>query len=374
MSALLNKPSVANFSNATRPFELGIYSFVELVPHPTTGGKISPVERMRNLLETIELADQVGLDVFAIGEHHRTEYLASSPLVILGAAAERTKSIRLSTAVTVLSSDDPVRVFQNFSTLDLLSNGRAEIMAGRGSFIESFPLFGYDLRDYEKLFTEKLELLMKLRETEKITWAGKFRAPLDNLGIYPRPVQEKIPIWVAVGGTPESAIRAATLGLPMALAIIGGMPERFAPFFELYRQAAKQAGYDPTQMPLSINSHGFIADDSQQAAEEYYPTATVIMNKIGRERGWAPATRQQLEASRTLRGSDFVGSPPEIIEKILFQHEIFGHQRLLLYLGFNTIEHKKMMHAIELFGTAVAPVVRKEIAQRLATPAPSKTL
>ena len=374
MSALLNKPAVENFSNATRPFELGLYSFVELVPHPATGARISPVERMRNLLETIELADQVGLDVFAIGEHHRTEYLASAPLVVLGAAAERTKSIRLSTAVTVLSSDDPVRVFQNFSTLDLLSNGRAEIMAGRGSFIESFPLFGYDLRDYEKLFTEKLELLIKLREAEKITWAGKFRAPLDNLGIYPRPVQEKIPIWVAVGGTPESAIRAATLGLPMALAIIGGMPERFAPFFELYRQAAKQAGYDPAQMPLSINSHGFIADDSQQAAEEYYPTATVIMNKIGRERGWAPATRQQLEASRTLRGSDFVGSPPEIIEKILFQHEIFGHQRLLLYLGFNTIEHKKMMHAIELFGTAVAPVVRKEIAQRLATPAPSKTL
>ena len=374
MSELLNKPSVANFSNATRPFELGIYSFVELVPHPITGVKISPAERMRNLLETIELADQVGLDVFAIGEHHRTEYLASSPLVILGAAAERTKSIRLSTAVTVLSSDDPVRVFQNFSTLDLLSNGRAEIMAGRGSFIESFPLFGYDLHDYEKLFTEKLELLMKLRETEKITWAGKFRAPLDNLGIYPRPVQEKIPIWVAVGGTPESAIRAATLGLPMALAIIGGMPERFAPFFELYRQAAKQAGHNPTQMPLSINSHGFIADDSQQAAAEYYPTATVIMNKIGRERGWAPATRQQLEASRTLRGSDFVGSPSEIIEKILFQHEIFGHQRLLLYLGFNTIEHKKMMRAIELFGTAVAPVVRKEIAQRLVTPTQSKTL
>lgn len=374
MSALLNKPSVANFSNATRPFELGIYSFVELVPHPTTGGKISPVERLRNLLETIELADQVGLEVFAIGEHHRTEYLASAPLVILGAAAERTKSIRLSTAVTVLSSDDPVRVFQNFSTLDLLSNGRAEIMAGRGSFIESFPLFGYDLHDYEKLFTEKLELLMKLRETEKITWAGKFRAPLDNLSIYPRPVQEKIPIWVAVGGTPESAIRAATLGLPMALAIIGGMPERFAPFFELYRHAAQQAGYDPAQMPLSINSHGFIADDSQQAAAEYYPTATMIMNKIGRERGWAPATPQQLEASRTLRGADFVGSPLEIIEKILFQHEIFGHQRLLLYLGFNTIEHKKMMRAIELFGTAVAPVVRKEIALRLATPAPAKML
>lgn len=364
MNEKRNSQPAANLPNSARPFELGIYSFVELLADPATGAKISPVERMQNLLETIELADQTGLDVFAIGEHHRTEYLASSPLVILGAAAARTKSIRLSTAVTVLSSDDPVRVFQSFATLDLLSNGRAEIMAGRGSFIESFPLFGYDLHDYDKLFVEKLELLMKLREAEKITWAGKFRAPLENLGVYPRPVQEQIPIWIAVGGTPESVVRAATLGLPMALAIIGGMPERFAPFFDLYRRTAKQAGHDPAQIPLSINSHGFIAEDSQQAVNDYYPTATMIMNKIGRERGWAPATRQQLEAARTLRGSDFVGSPAEIIEKILFQHEIFGHQRLLLYLGYNTIPHKKMMRAIELFGTEIAPVVRKEIARR----------
>jgi len=368
MNELVNKQTVSNSSNQARPFELGIYSFVELVPHPTTGAKISPVERMRNLLETIELADQVGLEVFAIGEHHRTEYLASSPLVILGAAAARTKTIRLSTAVTVLGSDDPVRVFQSFATLDLLSNGRAEIMAGRGSFIESFPLFGYDLRDYDALFDEKLRLLMKLRESEKITWSGKFRPALDNLGVYPRPAQEQLPIWIAVGGTPESVVRAATLGLPMALAIIGGMPERFAPLFDLYRKSAKQAGHGPAQIPLSINSHGFIADDSRQAAEEYYPTATLVMNKIGRERGWAPATRQQLEAARTLRGSDFVGTPEEIIEKILFQHEIFGHQRFLLYLGYNTIAHKKMMRAIELFGTKVAPVVHKEIARRNETP------
>jgi probable LLM family oxidoreductase len=352
------------FPPQARPFELGLYSFVERVPDPVTGAMIGPVERIRNFLETIELADQVGLDVFAIGEHHRPEYLASSPLVILGAAAARTKSIRLSTAVTVLSSDDPVRVFQDFATLDLLSNGRAEIMAGRGSFIESFPLFGYDLRDYDELFVEKLELLMRLRESEKITWSGKFRPPLEGLGVYPRPVQEPIPIWVAVGGTPESVVRAARLGLPMALAIIGGMPERFAPLLHLYRQAAAQAGHDPTQLPLSINSHGFIADDSRQAADEYYPTSAVLMNRIGRERGWLPATRQQLEASRQLRGSDFVGSPSEIIEKILFQHELFGHQRLLLYLGYSTIEHKKMMRAIELFGAEVAPVVRKEIARR----------
>ncbi|MCK6624033.1 MAG: LLM class flavin-dependent oxidoreductase [Anaerolineae bacterium] len=325
---------------------------------------ISPVQRMSNLLETIELADQVGLDVFGVGEHHRPDFIASAPLVILGAAAARTQSIRLSTAVTVLSSDDPVRVFQDFATLDLISNGRAEIMAGRGSFIESFPLFGYDLRDYDSLFAEKLELLMKLREAETITWSGKHRPALNNLGVYPRPMQEKLPIWVAVGGTPESVVRAASLGLPMALAIIGGMPERFAPFIQLYRQAARQAGYDPAQLPLSINSHGFIADTAQQAVDDYYPSAVVVMNKIGRERGWPPATRQQLEAGRALRGSDFVGSPAEIIEKILFQHEIFGHQRLLLQLGVGTIDHAKVMHAIELLGTQVAPVVREEIARR----------
>ncbi len=356
--------------NQRRPFELGLYTFVDLLPDPVTGVMISPVERISNLLETIELADQVGLDVFAIGEHHRVEFLASSPVTILAAAAARTKSIRLSTAVTVLSSDDPVRVFQEFATLDLLSNGRAEIMAGRGSFIESFPLFGYDLHDYDGLFDEKLRLLIKLRESEKISWSGNFRAPLDNLSIYPRPVQEQLPIWVAVGGTPESVIRAATLGLPMALAIIGGMPERFAPFFDLYRQAASQAGLDPTQIPLSVNSHGFIADTSQEAVDLYYPTAAVLMSRIGRERGWRPATREQMEAARHLRGSDFVGTADEIIEKILFQHQIFGHQRFLMYMGYNTIGHQKMMHAIELFGTKVAPVVRQEIARRAA---PNKT-
>jgi probable LLM family oxidoreductase len=325
---------------------------------------ISPVERIRNLLETIELADQVGLDVFGVGEHHRPDFVASAPLVVLGAAAARTQSIRLSTAVTVLSSDDPVRVFQDFATLDLISNGRAEIMAGRGSFIESFPLFGYDLRDYDSLFAEKLELLLKLREAEIITWSGKHRPALNNQGIYPRPAQEKLPIWVAVGGTPESVVRAARLGLPMALAIIGGMPERFAPFFQLYRETAREAGHDPAQLPLSINSHGLIADTAQQAADAYYPSATVMMNKIGRERGWPPATSQQLEAGRLLRGADFVGSPAEIIEKILFQHEIFGHQRLLLQLGVGTIAHQKVMRAIELLGTEVAPVVREEIARR----------
>ena len=258
-------------SNHERPFELGLYHFVDKGTNPLSGEQISPAEVMQNLLEIIELADQTGLDVFAIGEHHREEYLASAPLVILGAAAARTKKIRLSTAVTVLSSDDPVRVFQNFATLDLLSNGRAEIMAGRGSFIESFPLFGYDLKDYAGLFEEKLKLLVQLREHEKITWSGKFRAPLNDLGIYPRPVQEKLPIWVAVGGTPESIIRAASMGLPLALAIIGGIPERFAPLFNLYRKTSKEYGFDPTQIPLSLNSHGFIADDSQAGGRRLLP-------------------------------------------------------------------------------------------------------
>jgi probable LLM family oxidoreductase len=368
-----NQPSTPTSDTRTGhgAFEVGIYSFAELIPDPVTGAMPSPAQRLHDLVESIELADQVGLDVFGLGEHHRPEFVSSAPLVILGAAAARTKSIRLSTAVTVLSSDDPVRVFQDFATLDLLSNGRAEIMAGRGSFIESFPLFGYDLRDYDSLFAEKLELLMKLREGERITWSGRHRPALNDLGVYPRPVQEKLPIWVAVGGTPESAVRAGRLGLPMALAIIGGMPERFAPLVQLYREAARQplraaqqAGHDPAHLPVSINSHGFLADDAQQAADAYYPSAVVVMNKIGRERGWAPASRQQLEAGRTLRGADFVGTPAEIVEKILFQHQIFGHQRLLLQLGIGTIAHAKMMRAIELLGTQVAPVVREEIARR----------
>jgi probable LLM family oxidoreductase len=349
-----------------RPFELGLYTFVEHMRHPVTGALGSPAERMANMLESIELADQVGLDVIAIGEHHRPEYLASAPEVILGAAAARTKRIRLSTGVTVLSSADPVRVFESFANLDLLSNGRAEIMAGRGSFIESFPLFGYDLHDYDALFEEKLELLLKLRQSERVTWSGEFRAPLDNLGVYPRPVQDLLPVWIAVGGTPESVVRAARLGLPMALAIIGGMPERFAPLFHLYRQASVASGHNPAGIPLSVNAHGFIADDPQQAADDYYPTHVAVFNQLGRERGWPPSTRQQAELMKELRGAHFVGNPEQIIEKILFQHELFGHQRFLLYLGYNTIEHKKMMRAIELFGTYVAPVVRAEIAKRTA--------
>jgi len=351
-------------SNADRPFELGLYTFVDDGSNTITGETKSPAVVMANQLEVIELADQTGLDVIALGEHHRQEYLSSAPVVILGAAAARTKNIRLSTAVTVLSSDDPVRVFQSFSTLDLISNGRAEIMAGRGSFIESFSLFGYDLNDYGDLFEEKLRLLTQLTDNEIINWSGNFRSPIKDRIIYPRPIQERIPLWVAVGGSPESSKRAASLGLPMAFAIIGGMPKRFAPFFDLYRKTSPDYGFDPSRIPLSVNSHGFIADKSQDAVDEFYPHATVMMNKIGKERGWEPSSQEQLESQRLLQGSDFVGSPDEIIEKILYQHDIFKHQRFLIYMGNNAIEHKKMMRAVELFGTKVAPEVRKEIARR----------
>jgi probable LLM family oxidoreductase len=335
-----------------------------LTPDPRTGNLISPAQRLRDLIESIELADQVDLDVFGLGEHHRPDFVSSAPAVILAAAAARTNSIRLSSAVNVLSSDDPVRVFQQFASLDLLSNGRAEIMAGRGSFIESFPLFGYDLRDYNELFSEKLDLLLRIRAEESVTWSGKHRPPLEDQGVYPRPIQDPLPVWIAVGGTPESVIRAGTLGLPLAIAIIGGMPEQFAPLVDLYYRAADHAGHDRSKLAVSINSHGFIADDSQQAGDESFPSFAQVMNKIGRERGWPPMSREQFEASRTIRGANFIGSPDEIIEKILFQHQIFGHQRLMLMLTVGTMAHSKVMHAIELLGTKVAPVVRQEIAGR----------
>jgi probable LLM family oxidoreductase len=360
---MATQPAGDNSARA-KAFEIGVYSFVENPLEPIEGERISPTVRMQQLLETMELADQVGLDVFAIGEHHRIDYLASAPAVILAAAASRTRSIRLSSAVTVLSSDDPVRVFQSFATLDLISAGRAEIMAGRGSFIESFPLFGYSLNDYDALFSEKLDLLLKLRDSERVSWAGRFRPSLLNLPVYPRPHQQQLPVWIAVGGTPESVVRAATLGLPMALAIIGGLPERFVPLVDLYRQAWQHAGHDPSQACLSINSHGFIADTAREAADTYFPSYAAAMGKIGRERGWPPVTRQQFDAAATLRGSDYVGGPDEIIEKMLFQYELFGHQRVMLQLGLGGISHAKMMRAIELLGTKIAPVVRAEISRR----------
>jgi probable LLM family oxidoreductase len=338
--------------------ELGLYTFADVGPG------IDPAQRLRNLVEEIELADQVGLDVFGVGEHHRPDYAVSSPAVALAAAATRTKDIRLTSAVTVLSSDDPVRVFQDFATLDLLSGGRAEIMAGRGSFIESFPLFGYDLGDYDELFAEKLDLILKLREFERVTWSGKHRPPLDDAGVYPRPVQDPLPVWIAVGGTPQSVARAAVLGLPLAIAIIGGQPERFAPLARLYRQAASQTGHDPARLPISINSHTYVAETSEQASDEYFPAYVAMMNRIGRERGWAPMSREQFEAGRAPRGALVVGSPEEVTEKILFQHELFGHQRFMAQISVGTMPHGKVMRAIELFGTEVAPAIRKELGRR----------
>jgi probable LLM family oxidoreductase len=348
--------------------DIGLYTFAELYPDPATGTTISPELRMRHLMEEVELADQLGLDVFGIGEHHRPDLIVSSPAVALAAAAARTERIRLTSAVTVLSSDDPVRVFQDFATLDLLSGGRAEIMAGRGSFTESFPLFGFDLEDYDELFEEKLRMLMALREGDRIRWQGNHRAPLDgSVGVYPRPVQDPLPIWVAVGGAPESAFRTGTLGLPMALAIIGGLPERFAPFAELFRDAAHQAGHDPLPA-LSINSHGYIAETSQQALDDSFPHVAVMMNSIGRERGWPPLTRERYEGEATLRGSNFVGSPEQVVEKILFQHEIFEHDRFLVQFSLGTLPHDKMMRSIELLGSQVAPTVRAELDRREAAP------
>lgn len=339
--------------------EIGIYTFVENTPLPQSGKIRNPDERIRHLLEEIELADQTGLDLFAIGEHHREEYLSSAPSVLLAAAAARTRQIRLSSAVTVLGSEDPVRVHQQFTTLDLISGGRAEMMVGRGSFIESFPLFGYDLQDYDELFSENLELLLKLRESETIHWEGNHRAPIRGRDVYPRPVQEQIPIWVAVGGTPESAVRAGKLGLPMALGIIGGEPARFAPFANLHRSAAEKAGLP--EPPLSINSHGFIAEDSKEAADVAFPAFATTMDKIGRERGWPPMSREQFDASIQLRGANFVGSPQQIVDKILYQHEIFRHQRFMLQLSVGSLPHDKLLKAIELLGTKVAPVIRREI-------------
>jgi probable LLM family oxidoreductase len=343
--------------------ELGLYTFADVGPG------IGPAQRMRNLLEEIELADEVGLDVFGVGEHHRLDYAVSSPAVTLAAAAARTKDIRLTSAVTVLSSDDPVRVFQDFATLDLISDGRAEIMAGRGSFIESFPLFGYDLEDYDELFSEKLDLLLRLRESERVTWSGRHRPPLDDVGVYPRPLQDPLPVWIAVGGTPQSVARAAALGLPLAIAIIGGQPERFAPLAPFYRETARRAGHDPSRLPISINSHVYVAEGSRQASDEYFPSYAAMMNRIGRERGWPPLSREQFEAGRSPRGALLVGSCEEVVEKILFEHELFGHDRFMAQISVGTMPHEKVMRAIELFGTEVAPAVRKELARRNPTSA-----
>jgi probable LLM family oxidoreductase len=338
--------------------ELGLATFADLAPD------LTPEQRMRNLLEEAELADQLGLDVFAVGEHHRPDYLVSAPAVALAAIAARTERIRLSSAVTVLSSEDPVRVFQQFAHVDLISGGRAEIMAGRGSFIESFPLFGYDLDDYDDLFAEKLDLLLAIRGSESVTWRGRHRAPLEAAGVWPRPVQNPLPVWIAVGGTPQSVIRAGALGLPLTVAIIGGQPERFVPLVDLYREALEAAGHPPETARVAINTHAFVGDSSAAADSAFATTYLAMMNRIGRERGWPPSGRREYEALRSPRGALAVGDPEQVAEKILFEHELFGHQRYVGQMSVGAVDHRAVMRSIELFGTQVAPAVREEVARR----------
>ena len=350
--------------------ELGIYTFAEATAD-ANGKIISAEQRIKDLMEEIELADQVGLDVFGVGEHHRPDYVVSSPAVVLAAAAAKTKRIRLTSAVTVLSSDDPVRVFQDFATIDLISNGRAEIMAGRGSFIESYPLFGYSLDDYDELFTEKLKMLLEIRKNVKLSWKGNLTQTVNDRGVYPRPVQDPLPVWIAVGGTPQSVVRAGTLGLPLAIAIIGGAPERFVPFADLYRESAMRAGHDVSKLQLSINSHGLIGEDSQAVADIAWPAYADTMGRIGKERGWPPPSRRQFDAERSPKGAMVLGSVQQVIDKILYEHELFGMTRFLIQFSVGTLPHDVIMKSIELYGTKVAPVVRREVGSRQASLTPA---
>ncbi len=343
----------------SKRLEFGIYTFADLSPEANDKARATH-QRYRELMEEIRLADELGLDVFGVGEHHRADYAISAPATVLAAAAVLTKRIKLTPAVTVLSSDDPVRVYQQFATIDQLSAGRAEIMVGRGSFIESFPLFGYDLDDYDALFEEKLNMLLRLNSQEKITWEGKHTQHLHGMGVYPRPYQAQIPIWQAVGGTPASAIRAGKLGLPLALAIIGGLPKQFVPFIGLYRDTwNKQNHTAPFQ--LGINTHVYVAEDSQQAAAEYFPSYAEVMRRIGRERGWSPLTKDQFEYMRLPQGSLMVGSPQQVIDKILYEHELFGFTRFLAQMRMGDLAHERHLKSMELFATQVLPVVRSAI-------------
>ena len=345
--------------------EIGLYSFAENTPDLLNNSHLqSPAERLKDLLEEIELADQLGLDFHGLGEHHRPDFVASAPVTILAAAAARTRTIRLSTAVTVLSSDDPIRVWQQFSTLDLLSNGRAEIMAGRGSFVESFPLFGYDLNDYDELFEEKLQELLEIRKGGKVTWAGSDHTkPIPGMEIFPKPIQDPLPLWIAVGGTPNSVARAAYFALPLMIAIIGGRPQQFQPLVQLYRDTAAKMNHDVASLPVGISSHGFIAENSQDAGNIAFPAHHEAMSRIGKERGWPPTTREQFEAGAGPQGAYFMGSPQQVIDKILMQHEWFKHDRFGLQLSVGTLPHAKVMKAIELLGTVVKPAVNKALAQ-----------
>jgi probable LLM family oxidoreductase len=343
--------------------QIGVDSFGAVISEPATGVTLSPVQRIQNLVEELVLADQVGLDVFGVGEHHRSEFVDSAPVVILAAAAARTKNIRLTSAVTVLSAADPVRIFQEFATLDLISHGRAEIVAGRGSSIEAFPLFGFDLDDYDSLFSEKLDLLLKIRENTHVHWTGKHRAPLTGQAVYPRPLQNPLPVWVGVGGTPESFVRAGTLGLPLMVAIIGGEPKRFRPLVDLYREAGRRAGHSAEKLIVGLHAIGFLGDTTQQAAEDFYPGYAHTFTEIGKERGWPPATRAQFDALRGPTGALLIGDAETIAQKILYVNEVLGGlARITFQMGVSALPHPKMLRSIELLGTRVDPIVRKKLA------------
>jgi len=348
--------------------QIGVDSFVPTTPNSAPAGNSRSVERVQEQLAEIELADQFGLDVFGIGEHHRPEYLSSSPAVFLAAAAARTKRIRLASAVTVLSSDDPVRLFQQFATLDLISSGRAEIIVGRGSFTESYPLFGFDLDDYDALFAEKLDLLLKIRASTNVNWSGKHRHSLSGQGVYPRPLQNPLPIRIGVGGTPQSFTRAGALGLPLVVAIIGGEPHRFRPLIDLYRKSWLNAGHPANKLSVGIHTIGFVADTTNQAAEELYPAYAQTFNRIGKERGWPPTTRPQFDATRAPKGALLVGDPPTIAEKILYINEALGGiDRMTILLGAGEQPHKRMLHAIKLLGEKVKPLINNQLAEAMAT-------
>lgn len=340
--------------------QIGIDSFIAHVPDPLTGAARSSQQRMSDLLEEITLADQVGLDTFGLGEHHRDDYLDAAPAVILAAAASQTRRIRLSSAVTVLSAADPVRVFQEFSTLDLLSNGRAEIVAGRGSFTESFPLFGLKLQDYDDLFAEKLDLLLKLRDENPITWSGKFRPALTNQPVYPRPVQAQLPVWLGVGGTPQSFARAGFLGLPLMVAIIGGEFHRFRPLVDLYRKAGEQAGHDPAKLKVGIHALGYVAETDKEAANDFFPGYAAAFTKIGKERGWPPVTRNQFEALRRPKGALLVSDPTTVVQKLIeLDQDLGGVSRVQFQMSVAALRHENMLASIRLLGERVAPAIRE---------------
>jgi probable LLM family oxidoreductase len=340
--------------------QIGIDSFAAAISDPATHKTLTPVDRMHHLLEEIQLADQVGLDVFGIGEHHRPEFLDSAPVVILSAAAARTQKIRLTSAVTVLSASDPVRVFQEFATLDLISRGRAEIVAGRGSFIESYPLFGLRLEDYDELFAEKLDLLLKIRASTEVHWSGNHRPALTGQSIYPRPLQNPLPIWVGVGGTPESFVRAGMLGLPLMVAIIGGESKNFRPLIDLYREAGRRAGHSPQQLTVGLHSIGFLADTTAEAADTFFPGYAHTFTEIGKERGWPATTRAQFDAQRGPTGALLIGDAKTVAKKILYVNEALGGiSRITFQMGVSTLPHQKMLHAIEILGNQVAPIVNR---------------